>query len=118
MGNVTTQGLAGAEKEGILSIKTALRAHVVGNFYPPLPVVYGDILDEAIQGLEWGTLRLNDTVVIPTDVDPRPRLAYWKTGDVWVIKVHHLLDTFKAWDFLSIGWEESGAYIDLDDGAV
>ncbi len=109
MGLITTLGLAEIAKESAdpdRALRSALYAHLTGNFYPPLPAAYVPLLDEAIRNCAEGEYRA--LVTIPDDVDPKPRAAAYDGFGALCVESGVLVDICRAEPFIN-------AYLYADD---
>lgn len=93
MGSTQAAGLAFAVHNEIISLETALRAHLVGNHYPPLPADYASACREAVEAAEHPY----STAIVLPNVNPLPKDAWWDEDEqahvVWagdLIKACHL----------------------------
>jgi len=109
MGMINTIGfaesVAEAEDKG-KALRSALYAHLTGNFYPPLPAAYVPLLDEAIRNCAEGEYRA--LVTIPDDLDPKPRAAAYDGFGALCVESGVLVDICRAEPFIN-------AYLYADD---
>lgn len=81
------------------ALRSALYAHLTGNFYPPLPAAYVPLLAEAIRNCAEGEYRA--LVTIPDDVDPKPRVATRDGFGALCVEAGVLVDICRAEVFIN-----------------
>lgn len=99
MGNITTIGWANAVAQEEVSLRSAVGAHLSGNFYPALPGEYVDPLLKAIDNVVADDPKVR--IVLPGDINPAPREAeYNEDRHEWTIGSGELVDICRAWPFV------------------
>lgn len=98
MGSTQALGMADAVREEQISLHRALDYHLSANHYPPV-VGLTDALVEVIESINCGTLALDDSTNIGTDLVMIPRRA-WATPEGWIINVADLIEATHSWAFL------------------
>lgn len=88
------------------ALRSALYAHLTGNFYPPLPAAYVPLVAEAIRNCAEGDYYA--LVTIPDDVDPKPRVATRDHFGALCVESGVLVDICRAEPFIN-------AYLHDDD---
>lgn len=82
MGSMYAAGLAEAVQEGYSSLEQALKIHLTGNFYPPLPSGYAAPVLKAIEAcIEHD---FDARIDLPSDLNPLPRVAQEDDKGVYV----------------------------------
>lgn len=102
MGFITALGFAETVAEAEdkdHALEVALRAHLTGNFYPPLPGEYAPLLAEAVRNCAEGDYWA--LVAIPDDLDPKPRKATYGDGDDLYVESGTLVDICRAEVFIN-----------------
>lgn len=98
MGNLRAVEMADAVSAGQLSLEVAIHYHLVSNHFPPLGE-YTQTLTEVIDGVNSGTLSLDDSVNLGADHSAIPRRA-WATPEGWRVNVADFLESTHAWSFI------------------
>ena len=109
MGLITALGFAESVAEAEdkdKALRSALYAHLTGNFYPPLPAAYVPLLAQAIEHCAEGDY--SALVALPDDLDPKPRKAVYGDGDDLYVEAGTLVDICRAEPFIN-------AYLYADD---
>lgn len=99
MGNLQAMGYAEMVSDGSVRLTQALSAHLGSNFYPPLPQAYVAPLERAINRVNAGENPWNSEIILPHDIDPRPRRSRVTDKQVRVT-TGDLIDSCRAWFFL------------------
>lgn len=104
MGTTQALGLAYAANNGIITLETAIRAHLVGNFYPPLPADYGAACLDAVAAAD---APYSTAIVLP-NLNPLPKDAWWDEDEqAHVVWAGDLIRSCRLEAFIDIdNWED------------
>ena len=98
MGSTQAIGMADAVREGGVTLYLSLQYHLTANHYPPVVGLTG-ALTETIESVNAGTLTLDDSVNIGTDLPMVPRRA-WATPEGWMVNVADFIEVTNSWAFI------------------
>ena len=104
MGATQAAGLAYAANQGVITLDTALRAHLISNFYPPLPVDYAPACREAVEAAD---APYSTAIVLPS-LNPMPKDAWWdEDTEAHLIWAGDLIRSCRLEAFIDIdNWED------------